>query len=226
MAPQQIQAVSFAASAAAHESRDLPGPARRATTARNASTPPSYTCGRRESKFPDTLHLGKQFTLRFVLVYLGLLWYNSARYREECLPAKLSYNATIWKLAVSQPRRELLNRLTQSQVARRFGVSRTTASRWQRSIIVKGVDGNAQTPRDGPAQPSQADQVETIRVMYCEGARAHGFSTDRWTHRAQAGRADRAPCLHSLRIRSRGTPGCTKFGCANVASRILLRLFL
>ena len=77
--------------------------------------------------------------------------------------------------------RELLNGLTQSQVARRFGVSRTTASRWQRSIVVKGVDGMRKRRATGRPSRLTADQVETIRVMYCEGARAHGFSTDRWT---------------------------------------------
>ena len=77
--------------------------------------------------------------------------------------------------------RELLNGLTQSQVARRFGVSRTTASRWQRSIVMKGVDGMRKRRATGRPSRLTADQVETIRVMYCEGARAHGFSTDRWT---------------------------------------------
>jgi transposase len=76
---------------------------------------------------------------------------------------------------------ELLNGLTQSQVARRFGVSRTTASRWQRSIVVKGVDGMRKRRATGRPSRLTADQVETIRVMYCEGAQAWGFTTDRWT---------------------------------------------
>ncbi len=37
--------------------------------------------------------------------------------------------------------KDLLNGASQSQIARRYGVSRTTASRWYRSIVVKGVDG-------------------------------------------------------------------------------------
>ena len=77
--------------------------------------------------------------------------------------------------------RELLNGLTQSQVARRFGVSRTTASRWQRSIVVKGVDGMRKRRATGRPSRLTADQVDSIRIMYCEGARFHGFSTDRWT---------------------------------------------
>jgi len=37
--------------------------------------------------------------------------------------------------------------------------------------------------RRATGRPSRltADQVESIRIMYCEGAQAHGFSTDRWT---------------------------------------------
>jgi transposase len=77
--------------------------------------------------------------------------------------------------------RELLSGLTQSQVARRFGVSRTTASRWQRSIVVKGVDGMRKRRATGRPSRLTADQVEAIRIIYCEGAQAHGFSTDRWT---------------------------------------------
>ena len=77
--------------------------------------------------------------------------------------------------------RELLSGLTQSQVARRFGVSRTTASRWQRSIVVKGVDGMRKRRATGRPSRLTADQVEAIRIMYFEGAQAHGFSTDRWT---------------------------------------------
>src|SRR5438874_7342259 len=37
--------------------------------------------------------------------------------------------------------KELLTGVTQSQVARTYGVSRTTASRWHRSIVQRGFDG-------------------------------------------------------------------------------------
>src|ERR1700735_5664981 len=77
--------------------------------------------------------------------------------------------------------KELLTGVTQSQVARRYGVSRTTASRWHRSIVVKGVDGMRKRRATGRPSRLTADQVDSIRIMYCEGARFHGFSTDRWT---------------------------------------------
>ncbi len=76
---------------------------------------------------------------------------------------------------------ELRNGVTQSQVARRYGVSRTTASRWQRSIVVKGVEGLRKRRATGRPSRLTADQVDGIRNMYLDGARAYGFSTDRWT---------------------------------------------
>jgi putative transposase len=76
---------------------------------------------------------------------------------------------------------ELLNGLTQSQVARRYGVSRTTASRWHRSIVVKGLDGMKKRRATGRPSRLSSDQLDAIRVMHGEGAQAHGFSTDRWT---------------------------------------------
>ena len=77
--------------------------------------------------------------------------------------------------------RELLDGMTQSQVARRYGVSRTTASRWHRSIIRKGVEALRKRRATGRPSRLTADQVDTIRQMYFEGALAHGFPRDRWT---------------------------------------------
>jgi transposase len=77
--------------------------------------------------------------------------------------------------------RELLNGLSQSQVARRYSVSRTTASRWHRSIVVKGMDGMRKRRATGRPSRLSADQMDAIRNMYREGAQAYGFSTDRWT---------------------------------------------
>ena len=76
---------------------------------------------------------------------------------------------------------DLLNGSSQSQVARQYGVSRTTASRWHRSIVVKGVDGLRKRRATGRPSRLTADQVEGIRRMYLEGALAHGFCNDRWT---------------------------------------------
>ena len=77
--------------------------------------------------------------------------------------------------------KDLLNGSSQSQVARRYGVSRTTASRWHRSIVVQGMDGMRKRRATGRPSRLTADQVDTIRKMFHEGALAHGFSRDRWT---------------------------------------------
>jgi putative transposase len=76
---------------------------------------------------------------------------------------------------------ELLTGVTQSLVARRYGVSRTTASRWNRSIVRKGVEGLRLRRATGRPSRLTADQVESIRRMYFGGAAAHGFVSDRWT---------------------------------------------
>jgi putative transposase len=77
--------------------------------------------------------------------------------------------------------KELLSGVTQSQVARRYGVSRTTASRWHRSIVHKGFEGLRRRRATGRPCRLTADQVEEIRRMYTSGARAFGFSSERWT---------------------------------------------
>jgi transposase len=77
--------------------------------------------------------------------------------------------------------KDLLTGVTQSQVARRYGVSRTTASRWHRSIVHKGVDGLRLRRATGRPSRLTADQVEAIRRMYFEGAESYGFPSGRWT---------------------------------------------
>ena len=76
---------------------------------------------------------------------------------------------------------ELMTGVTQSQVARMYGVSRTTASRWHRSIVHKGVDGLRLRRATGRPSRLTADQVDAIRRMFFEGAAAQGFSNERWT---------------------------------------------
>src|SRR6185503_727010 len=76
---------------------------------------------------------------------------------------------------------DLQTGLSQSQVARKFGVSRTTASRWNRALSGKGVE--ALRKRRAPGRPSRlnADQLTGVSDIYKAGPRAAGFETDRWT---------------------------------------------
>jgi len=76
---------------------------------------------------------------------------------------------------------DLQTGLSQSQVARKFGVSRTTASRWNRSLSVKGLD--ALKKRRAPGRPSRlsVEQIAALKELYQGGPRAAGFESDRWT---------------------------------------------
>jgi transposase len=81
---------------------------------------------------------------------------------------------------------DLLNGLKQSLIARRYGVSRTTASRWQRSIVVTGVESLRKRRATGRPSRLTADQIGAIRRMYREFVyapiaitRSDGFSAQR-----------------------------------------------
>jgi transposase len=76
---------------------------------------------------------------------------------------------------------DLQTGLSQSQVARKFGVSRTTASRWHRALSGKGVE--ALRKRRAPGRPSRlnTEQLAGIAEVYKAGPRVAGFDSDRWT---------------------------------------------
>ena len=82
---------------------------------------------------------------------------------------------------------DLQRGLTQSQVARKFGVSRTTASRWYRALSGRGMDGLRK--RRAPGRPSRlsAEQLQLAAEIYRSGPRTAGFQTDRWTTARFAG---------------------------------------
>lgn len=76
---------------------------------------------------------------------------------------------------------DLQRGLSQSQVARKFGVSRTTASRWSRALSGKGVE--ALRKRRAPGRPSRlsVEQFRAVAEIYSSGPRAAGFENERWT---------------------------------------------
>jgi len=80
-----------------------------------------------------------------------------------------------------QAAQDLQRGLSQSQVARKFGVSRTTASRWCRALNGSGVEGLRK--RRAPGRPSRLkpDQLQVVTQVYQAGPRASGFETDSWT---------------------------------------------
>jgi len=82
---------------------------------------------------------------------------------------------------------DLQGGLQQSQVARKYGVSRTTASRWHSAIHGYGVD--ALRKRRAPGRPSRLkpEQLELAAQLYQAGPRAAGYASDRWTTARFAG---------------------------------------
>ncbi|MGD0497971.1 MAG: helix-turn-helix domain-containing protein [Bryobacteraceae bacterium] len=70
---------------------------------------------------------------------------------------------------------------SQSQVARKYGVSRTTASRWSRALTGRGVE--ALRKRRAPGRPCRlnAQQLQGAAAIYLAGAREAGFDSGRWT---------------------------------------------
>jgi putative transposase len=76
---------------------------------------------------------------------------------------------------------DLLNGVTQARVARKFGVSRTTASRWYRTLEGQGLERLRK--RKAPGRPSRLSnsQMEEVRAMFQAGPRSFGIESDRWT---------------------------------------------
>jgi putative transposase len=94
---------------------------------------------------------------------------ESARSREEMERRRL---------AAAQ---QLLNGYSQSRIARMYGVSRTTASRWHNALVQKGVDSLRKRRATGRPSRLTADQLREIAEIFAQGPAMHGFSVGRWT---------------------------------------------
>lgn len=70
---------------------------------------------------------------------------------------------------------------TQSEVARRFGVTRTTASRWFATWRGGGTEALRSAGRRGRKPRLSGEELRSVERALLEGARAHGFPTDLWT---------------------------------------------
>src|SRR6266850_3450233 len=76
---------------------------------------------------------------------------------------------------------DLQRGLTQSSVARKFGVSRTTASRWNRALQQKGVDSLRKRRATGRPSRLSREQLQLLPDIFAQGAIVHGFPDNRWT---------------------------------------------
>jgi transposase len=77
--------------------------------------------------------------------------------------------------------KDLQNGLSQSRVARKFGVSRTTASRWFRALSEKGVESLRKRRATGRPCRLTGEQLSRIPEMFYQGAVLHGFPDNKWT---------------------------------------------
>jgi len=76
---------------------------------------------------------------------------------------------------------DLQRGLSQSQISRKFGVSRTTASRWSHAVNGNGIE--ALRKRRAPGRPSRLTQEQSVAAtaIFAAGPRAAGFAHDKWT---------------------------------------------
>ncbi len=71
--------------------------------------------------------------------------------------------------------------LTQAEVARKFGVSRTTASRWRRALDGRGVEALRKRRASGRPSRLKPDQLQAVSEMFLAGPEAAGIQASRWT---------------------------------------------
>jgi len=76
---------------------------------------------------------------------------------------------------------DFLHGLSQSQVVAKFGVSRTTASRWRCELTVNGLESLRKTKASGRPSRLTSDEKVQIANMFDLGPLALGFSDNRWT---------------------------------------------
>jgi transposase len=70
---------------------------------------------------------------------------------------------------------------TQAEVARAFGVSPQTASRWQADLEQGGLRGLRASPRSGRPAQLTAQQRQQLQQLILAGAVAAGYDNDLWT---------------------------------------------
>jgi transposase len=70
---------------------------------------------------------------------------------------------------------------TQATVARRLGVSRTTAMRWAQSFEEEGREGLRAAGRAGRKPRLSAEQLKEVEAVLLEGPIAFGYATGFWT---------------------------------------------
>jgi len=103
--------------------------------------------------------------------------YKSVRTREGMERRRLAAAHELLRLGRSGVKK----RGVLAALAKKYGVSPPTMTRWKDKAFAKGVAGLRSTKAPGkPARLTPA-QKQKLSTMLLQGALAHGFETDAWT---------------------------------------------
>ena len=97
------------------------------------------------------------------------------------IAAQISLNREEMEQRRLEAAQDLLNGLSQSKVARKFSVSRTTASRWYRALANRGVDSLKRRKATGRPSRLTPEQLHRIAEIYQDRPMTFGFADDHWT---------------------------------------------
>lgn len=88
------------------------------------------------------------------------------------------------RLAAGQ---DLLDGKRQTDVADEYGVTRTTAHRWAKTVEDEGLEGLKSTRTNAGRRPELDDKdKQRLAELLQQGAHAHGWETDLWTRKRVA----------------------------------------
>jgi putative transposase len=76
---------------------------------------------------------------------------------------------------------DFLHGLSHSHVVAKYGVSRTTASRWHRALTARGLEALRKGKATGRPCRLTAEQQSQITDVFGQGTAALGYAADRWT---------------------------------------------
>ena len=72
-------------------------------------------------------------------------------------------------------------KVSQAEIARQLGVSRTTVSNWAKVIEAKGLRGLRRRISSGRESKLTAEHKKRLKRLLDRGTMASGYPTDRWT---------------------------------------------
>jgi len=114
-------------------------------------------------------------------MFLGYSKYALAKFRYFMETTLDSLNRDEMEKRRLEAVQDLQRGLTQSSVARKFFVSRTTASRWNRALQQKGVDALRKRRATGRPSRLSREQLQLIPDIFAQGAIVCGFPNNQWT---------------------------------------------